>query len=237
MVFEKTLGEIVDENYVYARALHYLGIDFFESPGKKLKEICEEKGLNRQQVIKSFYRFDSCSRLSFAELQQYPLELLTEYLKHAHHIFIKDKLPYIIHLVKKWEDHEHLKNLLPEFVEDFIKHIYEEEDTTFKYIESICALKKGTVKAPFSRMLPFIDFSLKAEFESHQHEDEFGGIRQLMSAFEPKTLHERVLQFEINAFDREMIYHAEIENNIFFPKAIALEKDVRQKLRTLTQLN
>ena len=237
MVFEKTIGQVVNENYVYARALHYLGIDFFETQNRKLKEICKERGLERQKIIKSFYLFDSCWRFSFEELKNHPIELLTEYLKYAHHLFIKDKLPYIVHLVKKWDRVEGLKNLLPEFVEDFIKHIYEEEDTTFKYVELLCAMKNGSAKAPFSLMMDFQNFSLVSEFEEHQDEDEFGAIRSLMSSFESRNLHDRVLIYEVQAFDREMIYHAEIENGIFFPKAIELESSVNQKIKTLTTLN
>lgn len=237
MVFEKTIGEVVNENYVYARALHYLGIDFFEAPERKLKEICAERGLERQQVIKTFYEFDSCSRFSFQELKSYPIELLTEYLKHAHHVFIKDKLPFIVHLVKKWDRTEGLKNLLPEFVEDFIKHIYEEEDTTFKYIELLCAIKKGSGNAPYMLMMDFEGYSLQSEFEEHRDEDEFGAIRSIVSSIDSKNLHDRVLVHEVQAFDREMIYHAEIENNIFFPKAIELETSVNKKIKLLTTLN
>lgn len=237
MVFEKTIGQVVDENYVYARALHYLGIDFFEAPNKKLKEVCDERGLDRQQIIKSFYAFDSCYRFSFSDLEKYPIELLTEYLKHSHHVFIKEKLPYIVHLVKKWNREEGLKNLIPEFVEDFIKHIYEEEDTTFKYIELLSELKKGSVPASFDLLMGFNNYSLVAEFEEHQHEDEFGAIRALISTLKPQDLHDRVLIYEIKAFDREMIYHAEIENQIFFPKAIQLEKEMHHKVKTLSTLN
>ena len=237
MVFEKTIGQVVDENYVYARALHYLGIDFFEAPDRKLREICDERGLDRKQVIKSFYEFDSCHRFSFSDLERYPIELLTEYLKYSHHIFIKEKLPYIVHLVKKWDREEGLKNLLPEFVEDFIKHIYEEEDTTFKYIELLSEWKKGSVNASYDLLIRFNNYSLEAEFEEHQDEDEFGAIRALMSSLEPQDLHDRVLMHEIKAFDREMIYHAEIENRIFFPKAIQLEKEVHHKVKTLSTLN
>lgn len=237
MVFEKTIGQVVDENYVYARALHYLGIDFFDSPERKLKEICQERGLDRQKVIKSFYLFDSCYRFSFAELKKYPIALLTECLKHAHHVFIKDKLPYIVHLVRQWDRDEGLKHLLSEFVEDFIKHIYEEEDTTFKYIELLTQVKKGSAKAPYLLMMDFQNYSLEKEFEDHQDEDEFGAIRTLMSSFEPETLHDRVLMHEIKAFDREMIYHAEIENNIFFPRAIELEASVQKRIKTLSELN
>ena len=237
MVFEKTIEQVVNENYVYARALHYLGIDFFEEPNRKLKEICREKGLNRQKVIKTFYEFDSTNRFSFEELKSYPIELLIEYLKHAHHVFIKEKLPYIVHLVKEWKGGEGLKNLLPEFVEDFIKHIYEEEDTTFQYIELLCAIRKGSVNAPFNLMMDFKNFSLKAEFEEHQDEDEFGAIRSLLSSIDAKDLHDRVLVHEVQAFEREMIYHAEIENNIFFPKAIELETSISRQIKILTTLN
>ena len=237
MVFEKTVEQVVNENHVYARALHYLGIDFFEAPNRKLKEICKERGLERRQVIKTFYEFDSCNRFSFEELKSYPIELLTQYLKHAHHLFIKEKLPYIVHLVKKRSSAEGLKDLLPEFIEDFIKHIYEEEDSTFKYIDILCSIKKGSVKASFDLVMGFRNFSLKNEFEEHKGDDEFGAIRSLMSSFEPKNLHDRVLIHEVQAFDREMIYHAEIENSIFFPKAIELEASISKKIKALTTLN
>lgn len=237
MVFEKTVAEIVEENYVYARALHYLGFDFFEDPHRKLGEICKERGLDKNQVIKSFYEFDTCPRLSFSELGKYPIELLTQYLKHSHHVFIKDKLPYIVHLAKSWKKEMGLSQLLPEFVEDFIAHIYEEEDSTFKYIELLSRIKKGAEKAPVSKLMHYQGFSLQEEFEHHKDDDEFGAIRDLIDGVPVDCVHARVLIKEIKAFDREMIYHAQIENNIFFPKAIALEKEVITQLDELSQLN
>lgn len=237
MVFEKTIEDVVDENYVYARALHYLGIDFFETPHKNLAEVCREKGLDQRVIIKTFYMFDSNSRLSFKELETYPVELLIEYLKHSHHIFIKEKLPYIVHLVKNWKANRHLSGLLPDFIEDLIKHIYEEEDSTFKYIQLLFDIKKGKKSAPVSELMPFENFSLKNEFQHHEEEDEFAAIRTLTSSIEPENLHERVLINEIKAFDREMVYHAEIENKIFFPKAIELENQVNKKIELLSTLN
>jgi len=237
MVFGKTIREVIDENYVYARALHYLGIDFFENPDATLQQVCNERGLDRKQVIKSFYEFDTCHRFSFKQLEAYPIELLTEYLKHAHHVFIKDKLPYIVHLAKAWKGNGGLQGLLPEFVEDFIRHIYEEEDTTFKYIQLLSDIKKGKEPAPVSKMMTFRDYSLQEEFEHHQDDEELEVIRALISSIDHSTLHGKVLVSEIKAFDREMIYHAEIENNIFFPKAIALESEVKGKLKSLSSLN
>ena len=237
MVFDKTIREVVDENYVYARALHYLGIDFFENPDVKLKSICAEKGLDRQQVIQSFYEYDSNQRLSFKQLETYPIELLMEYLKHSHHLFIKDKLPYMVHLAKSMKDNKGLQGLLPEFVEDLIRHIYEEEDSTFKYIHLLSDIKKGKESAPFTKILSFEGYSLQDEYDHHQDDDELEAIRTLISSIDSTTLHGKVLVSEIKAFDREMIYHAEIENNIFFPKALELEEEVKAKLKLLTTLN
>lgn len=237
MVFEKTIEEVIDENYVYARALHYLGIDFFENPHKKLNEICKEKDLDKRLVIKSFYMFDSNPRISFSELETYPTELLVEFLKQTHHIFIKEKLPFIVHLAKNWEANRNLSSLLPDFIEDLIKHIYEEEDSTFKYIQLLLDISKRKVNAPVSALLSFKGFSLEKEYAHHEAEDEFAAIRTLISSIEAKDLRERILIKEINAFDREMVYHAEIENKIFFPKAIQLEAEVNSKIQLLSTLN
>lgn len=237
MVFDKTIREVVDENYVYARALHHLGIDFFQAPDRNLKEICQERGLEMKQVIRTFYVFDTCHRFSFKELETYPIELLTEYLKHSHHIFIKEKLPFIVHLAKQWDGNAELKTLLPEFVEDFIRHIYEEEDSTFRYIHLLSLINQGKEPAPYSKLLAFKNFSLKSEFAHHKEEDELEAIRGLMDTLSGNCLHSRVIISEIKSFDREMVYHAQIENNIFFPKALALEKEVNQKVEMLTSLN
>ncbi|MEM6643494.1 MAG: hypothetical protein AAF616_10990 [Bacteroidota bacterium] len=237
MVFEKTIREVVDENYVYARALHYLGIEFFETPDLTLQEICSLRGLDRKQVIKSFYEFDTNARISFKQLESYPVDLLIAFLRHAHHVFIKDQLPYIVHLAKKLKGNQGLQGLLPEFVEDLILHIYEEEDSTFKYTQLLCDIQNGKVKAPVSKLTKFEEFSLRGEFEHHQEEDELEAIRTLIATIDCESLHGKVLINEIKGFDREMIYHAEIENNIFYPKALELESSVMNQLKQLSKLN
>ena len=237
MVFDKTLSEIVDENYVYARALHYLGISFFEEPNKTLKQICVERGLDRDQVIKSFYAFDGCTRLSFKELESYPIDLLLEYLRHSHHLFIKEKLPFIIHLAKHSDEHLEIQKLLPEFVEDFICHIYEEEDSVFKYVKTLDEVVKGRISNPISALIEFRNFSLTHEFEHHQEDDEMQAIRSIIEELNPTSLKQEVLVREVKAFDREMLYHAEIENTIFFPKALSLETEVQEHLIRNSKLN
>lgn len=237
MVFQRTISELVDENYIYARALDYLGIDFFHSADRVLEEVCEEKKLDREIVIKTFYLFDTQSRVSFKELESYPIEILKEYLKHNHHSFIKDKLPFIVNLLHRSEADVALIHMLPEFIEDFIKHIYEEEDTIFRYIETLLRINANKIQSPPKALFEFEALSLSEEAEEHSNVDEFSAIRTLIANFAPANLIDEVLVKEIKGFDRELLYHSQIENHIFFPKAIELERTVHDRIKNLSKLN
>lgn len=236
-VFDLTIRSLVDENYVYARALNYLGVEFYLYPDRKLREVCAEMQLDMDRVLKAFYLFDRSHRFSFKELDKYPLEIVIEYLKHSHHLFIKDRLPYISRLVSKYPGQEDMKLIFPEFVEEFINHIYEEEDTLFRYVCRLVRMEKNMYPNPLQGIWEFKDISLKEIYQEHQEEDELAGIRNLLEETEDTSIHWQVIGQEIKAFDREMWYHAQIENKILLPKAIALEKRVKKKLTQLSELN
>lgn len=236
-VFDLTIGSLVDENYIYARALSYLGVDFYLYPDRKLREVCEEMNLPRSQVLKAFYLFDQSHRFSYTELNRYPLEIVIEYLKHAHHLFIKEKLPYLAKLIGGYGGHNDLKWIFPEFVEEFISHVYEEEDTLFSYVSCLLSIEKGAHPNPQAAMWRHRGISLRQIHAEHKEEDEIAGIRTLVEEADRYDLHWRVITREIKAFDREMWYHAEIENKILFPKAMALEAVVVDKVKKLTGLN
>ncbi|MEM6831018.1 MAG: hemerythrin domain-containing protein, partial [Bacteroidota bacterium] len=159
-----------------------------------------------------------------------------EYLRHAHYQFIKERLPFITYIAKNCESIG-FNELLSEFVEDFIKHIYEEEDSVFRYVKVLRNIKKGVVANPMKELIPYRKFSLKHEMDHHDGDDEMKAIRSLIESIVPVTLKERVLVNEVKALDRELLYHAEIENKIFFPKAIELESEVNNHLKSFSRLN
>ncbi len=238
-VLKKSIASVVEENFVYARALHYLGIEFFDNEQKTLNEICAERGISRQKMIKCFYDFDNSKKCSFSELSGYPVDLLLEYLKHSHHLFIKEKLPYISHLLQslKASFANDLKEIFPVFIEDFIKHIYEEEDQLFRYVSSLSKIKQKKVISPSAELYQYRDFSLEEIRVEHDNEDEMGNMRDLIESLPSKNLHTRVIINELKSFDREVLYHAEIENEILFPKAIILETEIVEKMSRLSRMN
>jgi len=232
------ISDLVDRNYVHAYVLFYFGIHFFEYSEKTLEEVCRECGLKVEQVI---HELESPTHLQEADLPllSYPIDLIIEYLKHSHFLFIKHKLPYIARLVENFKaNHDDfrsierdLKTVFPLFVEDFIEHIYEEEDTLFVYIQALERASKGPYN--WGKLFYLMEKNAVQKFamEHEAHDDEMEGIRKITKDYElgaNAPLHVKVIYSELKAFERNLITHARIENEILFPKAMVLENKVKQ---------
>lgn len=235
----KRIRELVDQDNVRAHVLYYFGIRFYEYSEHTLEQVCREKGLKLDQVLKELESPGENFREADLPLISYPVDLIIEYLKHAHFLFVKHKLPYIGRLVEcfKPEDSrfdamaKDLKILFPLFIEDFIHHIYQEEDTLFKYIRILERATTGQYNP--SRLYYMMERNSLQRFamEHEAHEDEMEGIRKITNDYQilPDTpLHVKVIYTELMAFEKNLQTHARIENDILFPKAMALENKVKQ---------
>jgi regulator of cell morphogenesis and NO signaling len=72
-------------------------------------------------------------------------------------------------------------------------------------------------------------------------DDEMQGIRKITNDYCLDTLdnnlHLRVVYAELQRFEKELCTHARIENEILFPKALMLEKEVKRMLKGKTRFN
>jgi len=235
---DRRISELVDLNYVHAYVLFYFGIRFYEYSELTLDEVCKAKGLRVDQVVREL---ESPTHLREADLPlvSYPIDLIIEYLKHSHFLFVKHKLPYIARLVDSFKaNHDDyfpverdLKLVFPLFVEDFIQHIYQEEDTLFSFIQSLERASKGQYLPAKLYYLIEKNSVQKFAMEHDVHDDEMEGIRKITKNYtlgNNAPLHVKVLYNELKAFEQSLITHARIENEILFPKAMALENKVKQ---------
>lgn len=241
------ISELVDQNYVHAYVLFYFGIRFYEFSEQTLEQVCKSRSLNVEQVIREL---ESPTYLREADLPlvSYPIDLILQYLRHSHYLFIKHKLPYIARLVESFKaNHDDflaierdLKIVFPLFVEDFIAHIYEEEDTLFTFIRSMDVASRGHYIPTHLYMLMEKNAMQKFAMDHEAHDDEMQGIRRITRdyAVTPDCpLHIRVLYNELKEFEKSLITHARIENEILFPKAMELENQVRKMIAEKVKLN
>ena len=241
------IQELVDNNYVHGYVLFYLGIRFYEYSELTLAQVCERRGLKVEQVIKEL---ESPTHLKEADLPliSYPVDLIIEYLKHSHFLFIKHKLPYIARLVESFKaQHDgylqaerDLKMVFPLFVADFIEHIYEEEDTLFHYILALEKASKGKFSPGKLFHLMEKNSVQKFAMEHEAHDDEMEGIRKITRNYqllERAPLHVKVIYSELKSFETSLITHARIDNEILFPKAMRIEAKVKKRFFELSKFN
>jgi regulator of cell morphogenesis and NO signaling len=243
---QKLINQIVDENYVHASVLFFFGISFYNYSDKTLEQACIEKGLDVNVVVKKLESISDVKPKENFTLDKYPVDLIIEYLKHTHHIFVKQKLPYLSKLISGLDNSKidkstkDLKFIFPFFVEDFIKHIYEEEDTLFTYILTLynSLTKKYNVSALYFAMEKH---SIREYALQHSNdEDEMQGIKKLTNNYtleDPSDIHLKVIYEELKSFGEELNQHARIENELLFPRALSLENEVSMKFRNRIQHN
>nr|WKN39056.1 iron-sulfur cluster repair di-iron protein [Tunicatimonas sp. TK19036] len=242
----KRIGELVDENYAYASVLYYFGIKFYDYDEKTLEQACQERSLNVDHVIRNLEAVYEQDENQPTALSSLPVDIIIAYLKHTHFLFIKERLPYLSKLIHHLPKHQHqlivedLQFVFPLFVEDLIHHIYEEEDEFFSYV---LALQKAAQQGQSSSYLYFgmEKYSIQ-EFAMHHDmdDDEMEGIRQITNDYSTEgieSLHLRVIYAELQKFERELCVHASVENEILFPKALMLEKQVQKTMRAKVRLN
>ena len=244
---DRRISDLVDQNYVHAYVLFYFGIRFYEYSEFTLDQVCRERKLKIDQVIREL---ECPSHIKEADLPlvSYPIDLIIQYLKHSHFLFIKHKLPYIARLVESFKanhDDFHaierdLKIVFPLFVEDFIEHIYHEEDTLFNFIQSLDRAARGNYVPTRLYMLMEKNSMQRFAMDHEAHDDEMKGIRKITKDYYagPKCpLHVKVLYNELKEFEKSLITHARIENEILFPKAMELENKVRKAFTEKAKLN
>ena len=241
------IHELVDKNYVHGYVLFYLGIRFYEYSELTLAQVCAKRGLKLEQIIKEL---EAPTHLREADLPliSYPIDLIIEYLKHSHFLFIKHKLPYIARLVESFKaQHDDylqverdLKMVFPLFVADFIEHIYQEEDTLFHYILALEKASKGKFSPGKLYYLMEKNSVQKFAMEHEAHDDEMEGIRRITKDYKlpkPAPLHVKVIYNELKEFEKSLITHARIENEILFPKAMSIESKVRKCFFDVARFN
>jgi regulator of cell morphogenesis and NO signaling len=245
---KQTIETLVSQNYRIAEALHFLGIRFQDYANYTWEELCQARGLQPDVLVREMQVVGLNPSANNLELIQYPAELVLAYLRHAHHQFIKVRLPFIMQLLDQtdWSalpaesPVQDLKIVFPDFAQDFIWHIYEEEDELFGYIDLLISAVKGQAKHSQ------VYFAMEKQCIHHHasdheaHDGEMRGLRQMTNNFIPEPdapLSIKVLYAELATLERELMVHANIENRILFPKALKLEHEVRYHVLFRSRLN
>jgi regulator of cell morphogenesis and NO signaling len=241
------IGELVAADPKLGFVLHAQGIKFYEHADSTVAAISSKYAFNLKQFIRQAdWQYQYQLLKDPLSLNKHSATHVIDYLSFMHRLFIKEKLPYFSTIIQDFHntiDDKRIADLkwaFPYFQEDFVHHIFEEEDHLFMYLRQ---LAKGIEEKKVSSklMMDMEKCSIK-DYSLHHllDDDEMAGIRSLTNHYThlpTDSLELRVLFFELREFEKELNFHARIENEVLFPKALTMENNVRMLIRNNRNCN
>ncbi len=234
---EYTIGEMVSEDYRKAEVFKSFGLDFCCGGKKTIDVACSEKDIDVNALTQALLALDTDKAGADRDFNEMKLDELVNYIIATHHKYVAAAIPLISEFsAKVAKVHGHAN---PEVVEidkhfrsiagELTMHMHKEEMVLFPYINKIVATQRldekltasafGTVRNPIRMM----------EAEHEFAGNEMTAIDELSNHYTPPD-HAcntyRVLYAKLNEFEADLHQHIHLENNILFPKAIALEEQL-----------
>lgn len=239
-ITKKTIiGELVAENYAFASVFEKHHVDFYIHGARSIATASKESKLDSNQLLKELESIEQKNIESEEDYKNWSLDKLANHIETTHHRFTEAKItelkPLLTTLVEKYYHTNpeviELQEIFDISAGDMASHMKKEELVLFPFIRKMMQTKKsqtqittphfGTVQNPVNMML-------------HEHDEQSKLLRKMIALTDNYTLPKDACETfktaykSLKAFDTDMHKHLHLENNILFPKAIALEKTLNK---------
>lgn len=237
---EATIGQLVSKDFRKAEVFKKFGLDFCCGGKKTLTKACSEKGLDVVQIEKELKAVEEQPAQSSQDYNEWELDFLADYIVNTHHKYILRAIPTIFEYTQKVAkvhgernpEAIEIANRFLKVVDELNRHMMKEENVLFPYIKILVSNKKQKVALEPS---PFGTIENPIKMMETEH-DEVGvlmeNINKLSNGYTPPAnacTTFRLSYAKLKEFEDDLHQHIHLENNILFPKAIALEKEVSGK--------
>jgi len=234
----RTVRDLATEIPNATRIFEKFGIDYCCGGSKPLQDACRQANIAVDDVLRSLEGENASEAASpDPDFKNANLADLIGYILVTHHGFVKHEIPRLKQLLFKvvavhCASHPELAAVQRAFTglaEELTAHMMKEEMVLFPYIEK---LERETGAGKPAPVAPFGSINNPIRMMELEHETAGSAleqIRTLTSAYTPpeeacfsyKTLYSALKEFEADLHE-----HVHLENNILFPRAIALEGGV-----------
>ncbi|MCH7827533.1 MAG: iron-sulfur cluster repair di-iron protein [Bacteroidetes bacterium] len=233
---KKTLSEIAIEDYKYAEVFEKYGLDFCCNGNVNYLEACENKGIDKT-ILSMELKEASEIKENNEKYEDWKLDFLVDYIINNHHRYVNESIPKIIeHLnkltAKHSDSHPEIKNINESFSivsKDLQHHMFKEEKILFPYIKQMVLVYDGKAK----NEVPYfgtVENPIRMMEDEHKNAgDLFKKIQELSNNYTAPadgcTTYKLTMN-ELKDFEEDLHKHIHLENNILFPKSVALEKEL-----------
>ncbi|MCG8578980.1 MAG: hemerythrin domain-containing protein [Bacteroidales bacterium] len=202
---------------------------------RSVAEVCEANDVNTAFFLQIANSFHDKSFLNWEKFKAFPVEWIITYLRNAHRCYLDYRIPQIEKQIESFEkqvdkDEQNVKLLLGffrKYIKEFNTHIEQEEANVFPYILELNELVKtksqnGKTKGKKT--------SIKEYHEEHNSiEESLFDLKNILLKYLPPPVNNCLynnLIFDIFRLERDLLDHAEIEENVLYPLVNEMEQTI-----------
>ena len=230
-----TLAEIVKQNAKAIDILEDFSLDYFCHGFQRLEDVCQETNVDASRVIKLITEIaQNSSQNDFDTCKLIPL---IDYICSKHHNYVKTQTPLLDkqlliaeeQLAHKYPRICEIRKQFSEIAGELMLHVKKEEFLLFPFIKRL-ERAKDSRQIVASPLFGWGCSPVRMMKNDHAIEcDKFRRIKYLTNDYTSpnKNLILLISIFQqLKEYEKDLHFHIHLENNILFPKALDLEKQV-----------
>ena len=235
----RTVRELAIEIPNATRTFEKLGIDYCCGGGKSLSDACLHAHLPVDDVLRALEQggsFTPATESSLPDFTNGALGNLIEHIVTTHHVYVKQEIPRLQQLLHKvvsvhGKNHPELAKIQQTFqpmAAELTSHMMKEEHILFPHIVALeSAVNSGRPKP----MPVFGTLSNPVHMMELEHDSAgvaLKSISELSANYTPPEeacFSYKTLFTALKEFESDLHQHVHLENNILFPRAIAMESE------------
>jgi regulator of cell morphogenesis and NO signaling len=237
VIAEKTVREIAVENPAATRIFERFGIDYCCGGNRSLDEACDKAKISVDEVLDSLEMAEENARAArqVRDWQNEPLSALIAHINSTHHQYTREEIVRLNALLSKvcsvhGKNHPELIEIRSIFValsEELTMHLMKEEKVLFPYVER---MEEAVIQKEPVLPAPFGTVENPVAMMEHEHDSAGNALRAMRGASQnykapaDACVSYQTLYRALEAFEADLHQHIHLENNILFPRAIAMEK-------------
>jgi regulator of cell morphogenesis and NO signaling len=232
-----TVGDIVATNFRAAAVLDAFGIDFCCGGRRTLAEACRRASADPTQVIQALDALPPPA-LDDDNATRWPVDRIVDHIVRTHHTYVRNALPSIArHLARLVEVHgkrhpelAHISAIFEEMSAELSLHLLKEEHVLFPYLRDLAGEDEADALLYVRRTSPFGTVENPIRMMEQEHREAADALRTIRDLTHGYAVPADgcatygVCMAELAEFERDLHRHVHLENNVLFPRALALEQ-------------
>jgi regulator of cell morphogenesis and NO signaling len=240
-VIEKNslVNDIVKQNHRTADVFRKYGIEYCCGGRWPIESVCMTKGLEFEELKKEL--LNACQIIvlpASLPFNEWPIDFLTSYIINIHHHYLRTALPDTEIILEKFSeghaekypDMQRAYKLLVQLRKELLSHILQEEESIFPYICQITNAHKNNDS--YARLLVKTLRKPIAVMTLHEHNllttyiYKFRELTNNYTVPEHACTSHKISLARLKELDNDLVQHIFLENEILFPRAIQIEKEL-----------